>query len=116
MPTLLIVDDHASFRAAARGVLEREGYEVVGEAGDGEAAVAAVRALRPEVVLLDIQMPGLDGFAVLARLLMEDDPPAVVMTSNRDDYNGVVARSGARGFVGKLELSGPALDAVLSGS
>jgi DNA-binding NarL/FixJ family response regulator len=115
---LLIVDDHASFREAARGLLEQEGYEVVGEAADGEAALEAVRELRPDVVLLDVQMPGIDGFEVIERLRAQGDPPAIVMISNRDrvDYGGLVEHSGARGFIGKLDLSGPALDAMLSGS
>ena len=118
MPTtLLIVDDHPAFRAAARRLLEQDGYSVVGEAGDGTAALAAVRELRPDVVLIDVQMPGLDGFEVAARLTAEDGP-AVVMVSSRDgaDFGRLVEQSGARGFIGKLDLSGPALDALLNGS
>src|SRR3954465_15446950 len=61
-PTILIVDDHPSFRASARRLLEADGFEVVGEALDGESAFEAVRELRPEIVLLDVQLPGLDGF------------------------------------------------------
>jgi two-component system response regulator EvgA len=114
--TLLIVDDHAAFRAAARRLLEQDGYEVVGEAGDGQAALAAARDLRPDVVLLDVHMPGIDGFEVARRLSERADAPAVVMVSSRDgaDFGRLVAQSGARGFIGKLDLSGPALDAVLS--
>jgi DNA-binding NarL/FixJ family response regulator len=114
--TLLIVDDHASFRSIARKVLERHGFEVVGEAGDGEAALAAVALLRPDVVVLDVQMPGIDGFEVAARLAAGDDPPAVVMVSSRDgdEFGNLVAQSGARGFIPKHDLSGPALEALLS--
>ena len=113
--TLLIVDDHAGFRAFARALLEAEGYDVLGEAADGESALAAVAALDPEVVLLDVALPDIDGFAVCARLLERDrDRPAVVLTSSRDasSYGQRLAGSGARGFVPKSDLSGPALDAL----
>ena len=104
--TLLIVDDHAGFRAFARALLEAE---------DGESALAAVAALDPEVVLLDVALPDIDGFAVCARLLALDrDRPAVVLTSSRDasSYGQRLAGSGARGFVPKSDLSGSALDAL----
>ena len=65
---MLIVDDHADFRASARALLEAEGFEVIGEAADGREAIAEVRRLRPDVVLLDIQLPDQDGFAVAERL------------------------------------------------
>jgi len=58
---VLIVDDHAAFRESASALLEAEGFDVVGEAADGESAVAEVARLRPDIVLLDIQLPGLDG-------------------------------------------------------
>lgn len=113
--TVLIVDDHPSFRTSARRVLEDAGYEVIGEAEDGQSALAAARALRPAVVLLDVQLPDLDGFEVALRLTAEDDPPAVVLTSSRDggEFGGMVADSGARGFLPKGDLSGPALAALL---
>jgi DNA-binding NarL/FixJ family response regulator len=108
--TVLIVDDHDSFRAAARALLEAAGLEVVGEAADGASALAAVAELRPEVVLLDIQLPDLDGFAVAEQL--EPGGPAVVLTSSRSaaSYRRRLATSGCR-FVAKSELSG---DAVLA--
>jgi DNA-binding NarL/FixJ family response regulator len=117
MPTtIIIVDDHPSFRTSARRILEDAGYDVIGEAGDGEAGLAAARSLRPAVVLLDVQLPDVDGFDIAAELMSDADPPAIVMTSSRDgsDFVGLVARSGARGFVPKSELSGDALAAVLS--
>jgi DNA-binding NarL/FixJ family response regulator len=115
--TVLIVDDHPSFRATARALLEAEGYEVVGEAEDGESALAAAAELAPQVVLLDIQLPDIDGFEVAARLLARGNGsvPAIVLTSSRDrsDFGPLIAESGARGFVPKGELSGAALAALL---
>src|SRR5918996_977780 len=75
---LLIVDDHPSFRATARALLEVDGFEVVAEAADGESALAAARATRPEVILLDIQLPDMDGFEVVERLMANGTPPAIV--------------------------------------
>ena len=113
--TVLIVDDHPSFRTSARRVLEDAGYEVIGEAQDGESGVAAARALRPALVLLDVQLPDLDGFVIAARITSRDDAPIVVLTSSRDgsEFVGMVGPSGARGFIPKAELSGPALEALL---
>ena len=114
--TVLIVDDHASFRRAARKLLEHHGYRVVGEACDGESALAAVREMRPDVVLLDVQMPGIDGFEVASWLSAGGNPPAIVLVSSRDglDFGKLVTESGARGFIAKHDLSGPALAALLT--
>jgi DNA-binding NarL/FixJ family response regulator len=114
-PTLLIVDDHPGFRVLARRLLEAAGFEVVGEAADGHQAIAAARELRPDVVLLDIQLPDIDGFEVTARLADGGAGPVVVLTSIRDraDYGARVDRCGARGFIPKAELSGPAVHALL---
>ncbi len=113
--TVLIVDDHAGFRMSARRTLEAEGFEVVGEAPDGESALSAARELRPALVLLDVQLPDLDGFEVARRLTAASDAPVVVLTSSRDpaDFAGLVTGSGARGFVPKSELSGDALSTLL---
>ena len=112
---VLIVDDHPSFRASARTLLEAEGFVVVGEAETGDEALRAVKELQPDLVLLDVQLPDFDGFEVSARLQQLDDPPEVVLTSSRDgaDYGRCIADSGARGFVPKAELSGSALAALL---
>jgi DNA-binding NarL/FixJ family response regulator len=113
-PTLLIVDDHAAFRASARALLEAEGFEVVGEAADGAEAVEAVAVLRPEIVLLDIQLPDVDGLAVAEQLAAEPDAPAVVLISSRDaaTYGPRLQSTPARGFIPKSGLSGQALAAL----
>jgi DNA-binding NarL/FixJ family response regulator len=114
--TVLIVDDHPSFRASARTLLESEGYEVVGEAENGSAAVLVAAKLHPDLVLLDVQLPDLDGFEVASRLRSLEDPPEVVLTSSRDgaDYGRCIEESGARGFVPKGDLSGAAIAALLA--
>ena len=107
----MIVDDHAVFRRVAWALLEAEGFAVVGEAADGETALAEAARLRPGLVLLDIQLPDLDGFEVAARLASLVDPPAVVLTSTRaaSSYRRRLAGSSALGFIAKSELSGQAL-------
>jgi DNA-binding NarL/FixJ family response regulator len=114
-PSILIVDDHPSFRTTARALLVAEGYDVVGEAADGSSAIEAARTLRPDVVLLDVQLPDRDGFAVAAELSREPQPPAIVLTSSRDagDFGPLIAESGARGFVPKAELCGSTLADIL---
>jgi DNA-binding NarL/FixJ family response regulator len=114
--TVLIVDDHPSFRASARALLEAEGFEVLGESEDGESAVEAVRELNPDVVLLDVQLPGIDGFEVARRLCdMNGRAPKVVLVSSRDreEYGSLIPACGATGFVPKAELSGAAITALL---
>jgi DNA-binding NarL/FixJ family response regulator len=112
--SVLIVDDHPSFRSCARALLEAEGYEVVGEAKDGESALRAAAELRPDLVLLDVQLPDLDGFDVASRLT-NGNGPHIVLVSSRDssDFGPLVARSGARGFVPKAELSGARIHELL---
>ena len=112
---VLIVDDHAPFRTLARLLLTAEGFDVVGEAGSGAGAISAARDLEPEVVLLDVQLPDIDGFQVAQVLADEPAPPAVVLVSSRsrDDYGARIAGSAARGFIAKAELSGDELRRVL---
>jgi DNA-binding NarL/FixJ family response regulator len=115
VPTrVLIVDDHQPFRAVARELLESAGYVVVGEAADAAEALAAVAAETPEAVLLDVQLPDRDGFAV-AQALAAPDGPAVVLISSReaDDYGRRVTACGARGFIPKSKLSAATLAALL---
>jgi DNA-binding NarL/FixJ family response regulator len=113
--TFLIVDDHAAFRHQARALLEAEGLTVVGEAHDGPAAIEAVRALRPDVVLLDIGLPGTDGFSVAERLATEAHAPRVIFISSREaaTYGARLSAGRALGFVRKDDLSAAALGALL---
>ena len=117
MHSVLIVDDHPSFRASARRLLQAGGWDVVGEAGDAAGALDAARALRPALVLLDINLPDGDGYGVAAELAKEASPPAVVLTSTheQDEVEPLARASGARGFVPKHELSSEALDGFLGG-
>jgi DNA-binding NarL/FixJ family response regulator len=112
---VLIVDDHAGFRTQARALLEAEGFAVVGEAVDGASALDAAAELAPQLVLLDVHLPDLDGFEVAARLTVGGDGPTVVLVSSRDgsDFGPLVGRSGAAGFIPKAELSGAALKALM---
>lgn len=116
MTTILIVDDHASARRSIRALLEAAGYDVVGEAEDGITGLAEARRLHPQVVLLDIQLPDIDGFEVAARLAQNGYRPDVVLTSSRDatDYGELIDEAPARGFLAKDELSGEALAALLT--
>jgi DNA-binding NarL/FixJ family response regulator len=113
--TVLIVDDHADFRESARALLEAEGFDVVGEAAGGEQALAEVERLRPEVVLLDIQLPGDDGFAVAEQLAGGSNGATVILISSREAaaYGERLDAAAARGFIAKRLLSGEALAALL---
>ncbi len=114
--TVLIVDDHPSFRASARAMLESDGFVVVGEASDGAAALAAVEALEPDVVVLDIQLPDMTGFDVCAEIERRDGtPPDIILVSSRDvaDYGELISSSCACVFVAKGDLSGDLVAALL---
>jgi DNA-binding NarL/FixJ family response regulator len=112
---VLIVDDHEGYRSVARVMLEADGFEVVGEAGDGQSAVEAAIVLRPDIVLLDVHLPGADGFAVSRWLAALPTPPTVLLVSSRPiaDLRRRVAESPVAGFLAKHELSGAALDAIV---
>jgi DNA-binding NarL/FixJ family response regulator len=115
-PSLLIVDDHDGFRRFARTMLGTDGFNVTGDAPDGETALEAVGSLHPDVVLLDVQLPGIDGFEVARRLADTPNAPSVVLTSSRDasDYGSRLHDAPVRGFLPKQELSGGALCALLT--
>lgn len=116
--TLLIVDDHAGFRAFVRDLMEAEGLDVVGEAEDGPSALAETSRLDPDVVLLDVMLPGLDGFEVCDRLAALTTRTAIVLTSSRDasSYADRLARSPAHGFVAKHALSAATLLSLIEGA
>jgi DNA-binding NarL/FixJ family response regulator len=115
--SVLIVDDHAPFRDAARMLLEGEGFDVVGESEDAAGALAEAARLRPAIVLLDIGLPDGDGFEVAERLADRDDPPVVILVSSREVawYRRRLAESPARGFIAKGDLSGDAVEALVGG-
>jgi DNA-binding NarL/FixJ family response regulator len=113
--TVMLVDDHASFRAAARWLLETEGYCVVAEATTGESALEQIAAADPELVLLDIGLPGVDGFQVARAICALLSRARVVLTSSRelaDIGADRIAACGAVGFVHKAALSRAALAAI----
>lgn len=114
---VLVVDDHAGFRRLARRMLEAAGLTVA-EAADGAAATGASRTLRPRLVLVDIQLPDTDGFA-LARLLSRAQPDqVVVLTSGRDpaDFGGRIEAASAAGFVAKERVSARVIRCYLEGN
>lgn len=114
-PRLLIVDDHAGFRSVARALLQADGFDVVGEAADGAEALVEAARVEPDLVLLDIHLPGLDGFAVSDQLAALRRPPKVVLTSSRpiSDLRARLSRSAAVAFLPKDELSGQSLAAAV---
>jgi DNA-binding NarL/FixJ family response regulator len=111
----LIVDDHPGFREQARRLLEEIGVQVVSEAATGQEALSAVRCLKPDLVLLDIQLPDLDGFAVAAELTSVSPSPIIVLVSTRDatNYGSRVETSGAAAFIAKVDLSTDCLLSLL---
>jgi len=113
--TVLIVDDHDGFRAQAADMLQAAGYDVVGSCADGRSALAAISALGPEVVLLDVQLPDTDGFRLITELGPGQQRPTIVLISSREaaDYGTRVGRSRAAGFITKAELSAQSLLAVI---
>lgn len=112
---ILIVDDHVGFRRRARSLLEEGGLAVVGEADDAATCLAAIGALRPTLVLLDIRLPGDDGFTVAQRIALEPDPPGVVLVSSRAlaEFGVRPIPSSVLGFIGKADLSAGAILALL---
>ena len=113
---VLIVDDHAPFRSIAARLLTADGFVVVGEVADGAAALRVCDELHPDVVMLDVQLPDLDGFAVAALLTSRVVPPEVVLMSSRSvtDYGSRIEECCACGYLAKAELSGRELRRLLS--
>ena len=112
---VLMVDDHAGFRDRARALLEAEGYEVVGMAVDGRSGIAAAERLRPDLALIDINLPDLDGFAVAAQVREAGAARRIVLISGRDreDFGERVTLSDADGFIAKADLSAERLAGFL---
>ncbi|GAA1724494.1 response regulator transcription factor [Microbacterium paludicola] len=106
-PRVLIVDDHATMRMGFRTILEASGIEVAGEAATGRQAVAAAQEIAPDVVLMDVQMPDMDGIEATRRILSQDRRPRIliVTTFDRDDYLFAALDAGASGFL--LKNAGP---------
>ncbi len=115
---VLIVDDQPPFREAARMVVEMsEGFEVAGEAENGEVAVDMAEELSPDLVLMDVQMPGVDGLEATRRIMNSPDPPKILVMSTHEsgDYSGPAEAAGAIGFVPKSEFGMSVLAAVWDG-
>ena len=113
----MIVDDDPSFLATVRLLLEAEGFDVVGEALNGLDGVAAVAELDPDIVLVDVNLPEIDGFEVVKRLADGGRTATVVLTSIRSeaDYGDLVETSRAHAFITKADISGEALAEILDG-
>jgi DNA-binding NarL/FixJ family response regulator len=109
--TVLIVDDSAPFRMTAKALLEARGYAIAGTAADGAGALDAVRTLRPDAVLLDVNLPDMDGVTVAGTLTGNGAAPAVVLVSTveRAALGDAVEACGARGFLAKSDLASPRL-------
>ncbi len=105
---VLIVDDQRPFREASRMVVElTDGFAVVGEAASGDEAIELAAQLHPDLVLMDVQMPGIDGIETTRRIRALDNPPVVVVMSTHEsgDYEAVAVAAGAVGFVPKSQFS-----------
>jgi DNA-binding NarL/FixJ family response regulator len=115
MHTILIIDDHRGFRVQARALLEAEGFTVLGEASDGASGLDVARVLRPDLILLDIGLPDIEGFDVARALAVDGTPPFVVLISSREaaEYGPRLRDASALGFIPKDELSGAAIRSLL---
>ena len=112
-PRVLVVDDHGMIREGLRLLLERQGVEVVGEASDGEAAIRNARSLSPDVVLMDLRMPGVDGVAATREIVAAGLAEVLVLTSfDEDELVFAAIRAGAAGFLLKTTEAGALADAV----
>lgn len=115
MPSVVIVDDNVEFCDASSALLREDGFDVVACAYTGSAGIEAAVRLRPDVVLLDVQLPDIDGLEVARVLAALDESPAVVLVSSRDasSYGASLAAAPVRGFIDKVALDGAALAALM---
>jgi DNA-binding NarL/FixJ family response regulator len=113
--TVLIVDDHPTFRRFARRLLEEAGFAVVGEAADGAEALEAARTLAPAAILLDVLLPDASGLEIAAELADRHEATAVVLTSSRSaaDLGAALDEAPARGFIPKSDFSTSAFAALV---
>lgn len=115
---VLIIDDNAAFRTTARSLLARDGLIILAEAGTGLGGVEQAKRHRPDLVLVDVQLPDIDGFEVAERLSRLDPAPEVILTSSLDavDFGALVASSPALGFITKADLSAAAIEELVARS
>ena len=105
---VLIVDDQPTFRAAARAVVSAAaGFEVVAEVDSGEESLAAVREYHPDLVLMDVNLPGIDGMQATQMILLPGGGPVVLLLSTRDpeEYAPIAVECGASGYISKSDFS-----------
>jgi CheY-like chemotaxis protein len=99
---VLVVDDQEPFRRAIAAVVaETDGFVVVASTESGEESLAAVARLRPDLVLMDVNLPGIDGIEAARRMMVDPDPPVVVLLSTYDEDEFDISRSGAASYVAK---------------
>jgi DNA-binding NarL/FixJ family response regulator len=113
-PTVLIVDDHHTFRSSARRLLENEGFDVIGEAADGQEGLSLARRLAPKLVLLDVALPDMSGYDVADQLRGSASQVVLVSSRAQEDLGRRVRESGALGFISKDRLSGDAILALVT--
>ncbi len=113
---VFIVDDHEGFRRAATTLLTTSGFEVVGSAADGESTIGAVAESRPDLVLVDLQLPGIDGVEVAEALGRLESAPDVIIISSRDDagHEPRVRSVASKGFIAKRNLDAAAIHDLLA--
>ncbi len=112
---ILLVDDHAMIREGLRAMLSlSEDLEVIGEAGDGNQAIESVRSHRPDVVIMDIAMPGMDGLEATQRILRENPDTKVLILSQHDNDRYILPalRAGASGYVCKRSVGAELIEAI----
>jgi DNA-binding NarL/FixJ family response regulator len=111
---ILLADDHHIVRQGLKAFLEREGFTVVGEASDGQEAIRVARSLRPDVAILDLGMPGLNGITAASRIVRESETTKpILLTMHTDDiYVAEAFRAGVRGYVVKSQIAEDLLEAI----